>query len=184
MVAGASPGWYRRYSPASCVFYARNLCELLSGSTAGGALFFRIGSLERRAGAFRCSRHTSGKKHEDDAQRTCSRFLTTTGVTFCLAAFIAAYVTVAHAEGIGTGDLGTFGGGTGIPALARSPNPSTSLTLLQSRENPVSPINPGTLPGITAGSRTSIGAPVIGFAVGSVYGLNNQLNSPTNPSAC
>jgi hypothetical protein len=54
--------------------------------------------------------------------------------------FIAAYAAVAHAQ-----------------------NPSTSVTIPQQSEIPVSPTTPGTLPGTQAGSGTAVGTnPITG----------------------
>lgn len=48
-------------------------------------------------------------------------------------------------------------------AAARAQNPSTSLTIPQQQEAPVSPTTPGTLPGTEAGSGTAVGTnPVTG----------------------
>jgi hypothetical protein len=61
-------------------------------------------------------------------------------VAACAMFFIAAYAAVAHAQ-----------------------NPSTSLTIPQQSEVPVSPTTPGTLPGTDAGAATSVGTnPITG----------------------
>lgn len=96
-------------------------------------------------------------------------------------------------------------------AIAPAQNLSSSLTLPQQPEVPVSPSTPGTLPGTTAGPDTAVGTnpvtgtPCIGGVPGapiiadqpsqpgqgvnglppnnSVYGLSNQF-SASKPGAC
>jgi len=74
------------------------------------------------------------------ARRVERAVLTTFFVAACAMFFIAAYVAIAHAQ-----------------------NPSTSFTIPQQSEVPVSPTTPGTLPGTEAGPGTAIGTnPITG----------------------
>lgn len=86
--------------------------------------------------------------------------LTTFLVAACATLFIAAYAAIAHAQ-----------------------NPSTSLTIPQQSEVPVSPTTPGTLPGTQAGPGTAIGTnPITGQPCtgGGASALNGGLaGAPT-----
>jgi hypothetical protein len=76
----------------------------------------------------------------------------------------------------------------GRPPLIRVQNPSTPLTLPQMAEPPVSPINPGTLPGSTAaiggtatGSNPITGLPCNGSGSISVSGAGGLPGTATPP---
>jgi len=68
------------------------------------------------------------------ARRVERAALSTFLVAACVMLFIAAYAAIAHAQ-----------------------NPSSSLTIPQQSEVPVSPTTPGTLPGTQAGPGTTVG---------------------------
>jgi len=74
------------------------------------------------------------------ARRIEQTTLTVFVIAACALFFVATYVAVAHAQ-----------------------NPSSSLTIPQQQEVPVSPTTPGTLPGTEAGPGTAIGTnPITG----------------------
>jgi hypothetical protein len=78
-------------------------------------------------------------------QTELTTFVLAAGVTF----FLAACAAIAHAQA--------------VPPQPVNPNPSSSMTLPQSPETPVSPTTPGTLPGTQAGPGTSVGTnPITG----------------------
>jgi hypothetical protein len=76
-------------------------------------------------------------------------------------------------------------------AIARAQNPSTSLTLPQRSEVPVSPTTPGTLPGTQAGAGTTVGTnPITGQPCtgggssafnGGLAGTPTTANQPGEP---
>ena len=93
------------------------------------------------------------------ARRIERAALTTFFVAACVMLFIAAYAAIAHAQ-----------------------NSSSSLTIPQQSEVPVSPTTPGTLPGTQAGAGTTIGTnPVTGQpCTGGASALNGGLaGAPT-----
>ncbi len=94
------------------------------------------------------------------AKRVEQAVLTTFLVAACVMFFIAAYAAIAHAQ-----------------------NPSSSLTIPQQPEVPVSPTAQGTLPGTDAGAGTAIGTnPVTGQPCtgGGASALNGGLaGAPT-----
>ncbi|HUI14788.1 MAG TPA: hypothetical protein VL048_15125 [Xanthobacteraceae bacterium] len=94
------------------------------------------------------------------ARRIEQAALTTFLVAACVTFFMAAYAAIAHAQ-----------------------NPSTSLTIPQQSEAPVSPTTPGTLPGTQAGAGTTIGTnPITGQPCtgGGASALNGGLaGAPT-----
>jgi hypothetical protein len=74
--------------------------------------------------------------------------------------------------------------------IAHAQNPSTSLTIPQSPEVPVSPTTPGTLPGTTAqdttiGANPITGAPCVGGGAsainGGIPGAPTQAGQPGQP---
>jgi hypothetical protein len=84
----------------------------------------------------------------------------------------------------------TVGHAQTIPAPAITTNPSSSLTLPQQPEMPVSPTTPGTLPGTTApniavGTNPITGAPCLGGGAsainGGVPGAPTASNQPAEP---
>jgi|HubBroStandDraft_3_1064219.scaffolds.fasta_scaffold67011_3 hypothetical protein len=94
------------------------------------------------------------------ARRVERAALSTFLVAACVMLFIAAYAAIAHAQ-----------------------NPSSSLTIPQQSEVPVSPTTPGTLPGTEAGPGTTVGTnPVTGQPCtgGGASALNGDLpGAPT-----
>jgi hypothetical protein len=88
--------------------------------------------------------------------------LTTIVIAACALFFVAAYAAIAHAQ-----------------------NPSSSLTIPQQPEVPVSPTTPGTLPGTGAGPGTAVGTnPITGqpCAGGGASALNGgMIGAPTTP---
>src|SRR5579863_6340979 len=94
------------------------------------------------------------------ARRVEQAALTTFLVAACVMFFIAAYSAIAHAQ-----------------------NPSSSVTIPQQPEVPVSPTTPGTLPGTQAGPGTTIGSnPITGQPCtgGGASALNGGLlGAPT-----
>jgi hypothetical protein len=94
------------------------------------------------------------------ARRLEQTALTTFLVAACVMFFMAAYAVIAHAQ-----------------------NPSSSLTVPQQSEVPVSPTTPGTLPGTEAGPGTTVGTnPITGQPCigGGASALNGGLTgAPT-----
>ena len=91
-------------------------------------------------------------------------------VGFCCAGFFFATATIGHAQA--------------VPPPVITTNPSSSLTLPQQPEAPVSPTTPGTLPGTTApniavGTNPVTGAPCLGGGASAING--GVAGAPTAP---
>ena len=107
---------------------------------------FTLHSSERRAGASVVFRRPSRESHENEAQ--CGTFSDNDRCDLLSSGLYRSERDCGPCPNDRDWNSGTFASGTGaIPAFTPSPNPSTSLTLPQGAENPVSPINPAPSPG-------------------------------------
>jgi hypothetical protein len=135
------------------------------------AIRFPVGHLSETAMR---SRHFGKIRHL--GRTVVVNLVITAGVGFVVATFVVAGTTRGQAQT--------------IPPPVITTNPSSSLTLPQQPETPVSPTTPGTLPGTTAanigvGTNSITGAPCLGggssAVTGGIPGAPTAADQPAQP---